>query len=213
MGEVYLAEHKYIARRAAIKFLLPELSQSKEVVERFFNEARAASLIQHPGIVEVLDCEVHADGRAFIVMELLEGDSLRGYARAQAASWTATCAGALAICRQIASALGGGPRARHRPPRPQARQRLSRRDAEAPAGERSKLLDFGIAKLQRRRRRPRYQHAHRAADGHAALHVARSSAAARGASTAAPTSIRSAASCSRSSAAVPRSWRRVWAIS
>ena len=56
MGEVYLAEHKYIARRAAIKVLLPELSRSKEVVVRFFNEARAASLIEHPGIVEILDC-------------------------------------------------------------------------------------------------------------------------------------------------------------
>ena len=79
MGEVYLAEHKYIARRAAIKFLLPELSRSKEVIGRFFNEARAASLIEHPGIVEVLDCEVHTDGRAFIVMELLRGENLRAY--------------------------------------------------------------------------------------------------------------------------------------
>jgi serine/threonine protein kinase len=55
MGEVYLAEHKYIARRTAIKFLLPELTSSAEVVERFFAEARATSAIDHPGIVQVSD--------------------------------------------------------------------------------------------------------------------------------------------------------------
>src|SRR3954464_12283948 len=104
MGEVYLAEHKYIARRAAIKFLLPELSRSKEVVVRFFNEARAASLIEHPGIVEVLDCEVHTDGRAFIVMEFLNGESLRGYID-RVHRFDGDQPGGLAICRQMASAL------------------------------------------------------------------------------------------------------------
>src|SRR6266478_8606026 len=76
MGEVYLAEHTRIERRAAIKVLLPELSSNKEVVERFFAEARATSSIRHRGIVEVLDCDVHGSGRAYIVMELLEGESL-----------------------------------------------------------------------------------------------------------------------------------------
>src|SRR5262249_7342261 len=50
MGEVYLAEHRRIARRAAIKFLLPSLSRDADVVSRFFNEARATSVIKHPGI-------------------------------------------------------------------------------------------------------------------------------------------------------------------
>jgi serine/threonine protein kinase len=77
MGEVYSAEHKYIERRAAIKFLLPELTGSSDLVGRFFAEARAASVIKHPGIVEVLDCDVQPDGRAYIVMELLDGESLR----------------------------------------------------------------------------------------------------------------------------------------
>ena len=100
MGEVYLAEHKYIARKAAIKFLLRDLSNSSELVGRFFAEARAASVIKHPGIVEVLDCDVH-DGRAYIVMELLRGESLRDYLE-RVASAGRDEVGALAIFRQIA---------------------------------------------------------------------------------------------------------------
>ena len=57
MGEVFLAEHRHIDRQAAIKVLLPELSANEEMVARFFTEARSASLIQHPGIVEIVDCE------------------------------------------------------------------------------------------------------------------------------------------------------------
>src|SRR6266700_5270174 len=76
MGEVYLAQHTRIDRRAAIKVLLPELSHNQVVVDRFFAEARATSSIRHPGIVEILDCDIHPSGRAYIVMELLEGESL-----------------------------------------------------------------------------------------------------------------------------------------
>src|SRR4051812_30360973 len=82
MGAVYLAEHQRIARRAAIKLLRPELSSNEMVVERFFTEARATSLIRHPGIIEVLDCAVE-DGCAYIVMEYLEGESLASYLRHQ----------------------------------------------------------------------------------------------------------------------------------
>ena len=57
----------------AVKVLLPELSANQEVIERFFTEAQATSLIRHPGIVEVIDCDV-LDGQAFIVMEYLEGE-------------------------------------------------------------------------------------------------------------------------------------------
>jgi serine/threonine-protein kinase len=78
MGEVYLAQHRRVARRAAIKVLIPELSQNAAVLERFFNEARAASLIRHPGIVEILDCDLYL-GQAYIVMELLDGESFGGY--------------------------------------------------------------------------------------------------------------------------------------
>src|SRR5262245_2827654 len=78
MGIVYLAEHKNIGRRAAVKLLRPELSSNPELVSRFFDEARAAALVDHPGVVQVFDCDVHASsGQAFIVMEYLEGQSLR----------------------------------------------------------------------------------------------------------------------------------------
>src|SRR3954470_14766975 len=78
MGEVYLAQHRRVARRAAIKVLIPELSQNAVVLERFFNEARAASLIRHPGIVEILDCDLYME-QAYIVMEYLDGESFGGY--------------------------------------------------------------------------------------------------------------------------------------
>lgn len=77
MGEVFLAEHTRIARRAAVKVLLPHVSAEPAHVERFFVEARATSFIQHKGIIEILDCDMQGD-RAFIVMEYLEGDSLGG---------------------------------------------------------------------------------------------------------------------------------------
>ena len=148
MGEVYLAEHKYIARRAAIKFLLPELSRSKEVVGRFFNEARAASLIEHPGIVEVLDCEVHSDGRAFIVMELLRGENLRAYLQNNG-KLDGDMPGALAICRQMVSALAAAHAQGivHRDLKPD-NVFLHVPAGRAPAEPIVKLLDFGIAKLQ-----------------------------------------------------------------
>src|SRR3954469_3516613 len=76
MGEVYLGVHRRIGRPAAIKLLLPQFSADAEVLERFFDEARASSMIQHPGIVQVSDCDLHVTGRAFIVMEYLAGESL-----------------------------------------------------------------------------------------------------------------------------------------
>ena len=76
MGEVYLAAHRRLARLAAVKVLLPECSTNADVVSRFFTEARATSLLDHPGIVEILDCDVHPSGRAYIVMEYLRGEGL-----------------------------------------------------------------------------------------------------------------------------------------
>src|SRR5215831_11154189 len=76
MGMVFLAEHQRISRRAAIKVIAPELTQDPSILKRFFDEARATSLIHHPGIVEVYDCDVDASGRAYIVMEYLEGETL-----------------------------------------------------------------------------------------------------------------------------------------
>src|SRR5262249_57570182 len=76
MGEVFLAVHQRIERRAAVKVLLQERTADAETVRRLFVEARATSLIRHPGIVEIYDCDVHRNGRAYIVMEYLEGETL-----------------------------------------------------------------------------------------------------------------------------------------
>src|SRR5262245_51853615 len=76
MGMVYRAEHVQLGRPAALKMLHPQMSSDASIVQRFFNEARAATAIDHPGIVEVFDFGTHSDGRAFIVMPLLKGESL-----------------------------------------------------------------------------------------------------------------------------------------
>ena len=147
MGVVYLAEHKYIARRAAIKFLLPDLTGSAEVVGRFFAEARAVSLIEHPGIVEVIDCELRSDGRAYIVMEHLQGESLRAYLE-RVGKLDGDPAGALAILRQIASALAAAHAQGivHRDLKPD-NVFLHLPTGRSPAEPIVKILDFGIAKL------------------------------------------------------------------
>jgi len=77
MGEVYLARHRVLGREAAIKVLLPEISMDESIVMRFFNEARATAQLRHPNIVEVFDCDTLPNGRAYIVMEFLAGESLR----------------------------------------------------------------------------------------------------------------------------------------
>jgi serine/threonine-protein kinase len=101
MGVVYLAEHTLLGRPAAVKMLLPELTQDRVVVSRFFNEARAATSIRHPGIVEIYDFGFEPDGAAYIVMEYLEGETLARRAKRGVLSYEA----AIAIVRQIASAL------------------------------------------------------------------------------------------------------------
>src|SRR5262245_60314920 len=76
MGRVYLAEHPLIGRKAAVKVLLAQFSTNQAIVNRFFNEARTTALIKHPGLVDIFDFGYHPSGCAFIVMELLEGQSL-----------------------------------------------------------------------------------------------------------------------------------------
>ena len=76
MGEVYLAEHQVMDRKAAIKILRAEASANAALVNRFFAEARASDLIKHPGIVKILDCATPAVGRAYIAMEYLDGETL-----------------------------------------------------------------------------------------------------------------------------------------
>src|SRR5687767_13683345 len=77
MGAVYLAEHPVLGRKAAVKVLLPELSAHGEAVDRFFHEARTTAQLRHPSMVDVFDFGTLPDGRAFLVMDFLEGESLQ----------------------------------------------------------------------------------------------------------------------------------------
>jgi serine/threonine-protein kinase len=144
MGAVYLGEHPLIGKKVAIKVLLPELSGNHAQVARFFNEARASSMVSHPGIVEAFDFGYLADGSAYIVMEFLEGESLgtrlrrlRQLPEQHAALIARQAAGALAAAH--ASGIV------HRDFKPDNVFLVP--DPEIAGGERVKVLDFGIAKL------------------------------------------------------------------
>src|SRR4029077_16915164 len=76
MGAVYLAEHPGIGRRVAVKVLHKNYIRDDQLLARFLNEARAANAIPRPNIIELLGSGVIADGTPFLVMELLEGESL-----------------------------------------------------------------------------------------------------------------------------------------
>ncbi|MCA9581692.1 MAG: serine/threonine protein kinase, partial [Myxococcales bacterium] len=76
MGTVWLGRHRGTGRNVAIKVLDDAMLKHPDVVQRFGREARAASAIQHPGIVEVLDLDQTPDGHPFLVMEFLEGEPL-----------------------------------------------------------------------------------------------------------------------------------------
>jgi eukaryotic-like serine/threonine-protein kinase len=144
MGAVYLAHHTLLGRRAAVKVLLPSLSQREEIVSRFFNEARATTSINDAGIVQIFDFGYHTDGSAFIVMELLEGEALD--ARLQRLG-RLPAYDALRLCRQVATSLAAAHAQNivHRDLKPENIYLV--RDAEVAQGERPKILDFGIAKL------------------------------------------------------------------
>jgi hypothetical protein len=144
MGAVYAGVHKLVGRRAAVKVLLPDLSAKQELVERFFNEARAAGAVKHPSIVDIYDFGYAADGSAYIVMELLEGETLAARLKAHGPLAIPT---AVALARQVANALSAAHAVGivHRDLKPD--NVFLVRDPEVVGGERVKLLDFGIAKL------------------------------------------------------------------
>src|SRR5262245_8032265 len=77
MGEVFEVEHIEFGKRFALKKLTSASAAHPDSLKRFRREARAASAVGHPGIVEVIDFGTDEDGSAFLVMELLTGESLR----------------------------------------------------------------------------------------------------------------------------------------
>ena len=144
MGSVWLAEHVALGRQAALKVLHLEFSSRPDIVTRFFNEARIATAIPDPGVVQIFDFGQDGDGRAYIVMELLDGEPLDRRLQREGALCLKD---GLRLLRQVASTLGAA-HARgivHRDLKPENIYIV--RDPEVPGGERAKVLDFGIAKL------------------------------------------------------------------
>ena len=144
MAEVYAAKHELMGRDAAVKLLLPEMSAQRDIVKRFFNEAQVAASIDHPGIVKVLDVGYTAEGRAYLVMEMLAGEPMNERLKRTGAQPLDT---ARLWIRQLAGALDAAHTRGivHRDLKPDNLFLVP--DPEVAGGERVKVLDFGLAKL------------------------------------------------------------------
>jgi serine/threonine-protein kinase len=144
MGTVYLAEHPMIGKRVAVKMLRPDLGTDPGLVSRFFQEARAVNEIRHPNIVDISDFGKTEDGIVYLVMELLEGRSLRDRLNAEGAL---PLDEVVTICQQVCDALAAAHRVGivHRDLKPDNIFLLA--DPAQPGALRSKLFDFGVAKL------------------------------------------------------------------
>ena len=144
MGTVYLAEHPMIGKRVAVKMLRPDLGTDPGLVSRFFQEARAVNEIRHPNIVDISDFGKTEDGIVYFVMELLEGRSLRDRLNAEGAL---PIDDVVTISRQVCDALAAAHRVGivHRDLKPDNIFLLA--DPTQPGVLRSKLFDFGVAKL------------------------------------------------------------------
>ncbi|HET6147842.1 MAG TPA: serine/threonine-protein kinase [Polyangia bacterium] len=145
MGVVYLAEHPEIGRKVAVKVLHPDFARDQQVLGRFLNEARAANAIRHPNIIEILDSGVLPDQTPFLVMELLEGESLAARIRRLG---RLPIADICDFAYQAASALNAAHAKGivHRDLKPDNLFIVP--DPHDDGRERLKVLDFGIAKLQ-----------------------------------------------------------------
>ncbi len=140
MGDVYAGLHPVIGKRVAIKVIKRELATRADSAERFLREARAVNQVDHPSVVDVFALGRLDDGRLYLVMDLLAGESLRERLR----TGPLAPAIALAILGQVAEALdvAHGKGVVHRDLKPD--NIVVTGPADRPAAH---VLDFGIAKL------------------------------------------------------------------
>jgi serine/threonine-protein kinase len=143
MGRVFKARHVKLGRSVAIKVLNPEYAARPDIVKRFFREARVVNEISHEHIVEVTDF-VEVPGLAFLVMELLDGESLRSLLKRRKGKWPPLrrIVSVMAqVCDALAAAHDKG--VVHRDLKPDNVFVIKRA-----GGDYAKVLDFGIAKLK-----------------------------------------------------------------
>src|SRR4051794_25367858 len=103
MAAVYAATHRN-GKKVAIKMLHPFIASHEDVRERFLREGYVANQVDHPGSVSVLDDDITADGAPFLVMELLDGESLDQWV--QRVGGTLPIADVLAVADQVLDVLG-----------------------------------------------------------------------------------------------------------
>ena len=141
-GQVFEAEHVELGRKLAVKVLAPTQSAAHDAVERFRREARVVANLKHPNLVHLHDFGKALDGRVFLAMELLDGETLESYARLDSddhASRGLRTRDAVDVCVQITHALETAHAAGlvHRDLKPQ--NLFMTRTGIV------KLLDFGVA--------------------------------------------------------------------
>ncbi len=142
MGSVYVAQHVVIGKRVAVKFLHAEYAENSALVERFQQEARAAAAVGHRSIIDIYDLGRAPDGAPYLVMELLDGESL---AATMAREARLPAGEAVEIAIHALSALAAAHRKGiiHRDIKPD-NIFLERTLSPSPI---VKLLDFGISKM------------------------------------------------------------------
>ena len=143
MGEVYHAKDTRLNRNVAIKVLPPQWTADRQRRTRFEREARAVAALKHPNICTIYDIG-HDDGTDFLVMELVEGESLA----ARLSRGPLPCDEAVARAIEIASALDEAHRQGiiHRDLKP-GNVMLTRSGSGTSRGAQAKLLDFGLARI------------------------------------------------------------------
>lgn len=149
MGAVYEVMHTSLERRDALKAMLPEFASRPELRNRFIREAKVTNRVRHPGIVQIYEISELADGSPYFVMEYIDGETLaqRMNDLEQRVGHKRTVADLVPL-RQVASILSSchAKGLIHRDLKPGNIMLV--KDADVAGGERAKLLDFGIVKVQ-----------------------------------------------------------------